>query len=140
LEACQLQLGDTLEFNCVRNGCENTVRFAIFDISKKNYVVSCSECGNEYKFDKTLLQKLIKFEKLCRAVNEAEDILSDTNVSIDMAGHAVKIPFRLLLTRLNTQLDLDISGKQIQIKFRLLPLQSKIGNSPESKDAKAQSG
>ncbi len=134
-----MQLGDTLEFNCVRNGCKNTVRFEIFDVSE-NYTVSCSECGNEYKFDNDLLQKIVKFEKLCQAVNESEDILSDTNVSIDVGGHNVRIPFRLLLTRLNTQLDLDIGGKQIKIKFRLLPLESKIGNGSQIKDIRVKSG
>ena len=106
----------------------------------KVYIVSCANCGNEYKFTSSLLQKIAKFENLCRAITESEDILSDTNVSIDMAGHSVKIPFRLLLTRLNTQLDLDINGKELQIKFRLMPLQSKINELVPDKDAKVQSG
>jgi len=66
--------------------------------------------------------KLEKFEKLCRAVNEAQEILSDTNVAINVYSHEVKIPFRLLLSRLNTQLNLDVGGREIQIRFRVSPL------------------
>jgi len=134
-----LQIGENLEFSCIKDGCNNTVRFSIFDISK-NYTVSCSECSNEYKFTAGLLQKLAKFESLCRAITDSEDILSNTNVSIDVGGHSVKIPFRLLLTRLNTQLDLDINGKQIEIKFRLMPLQSRINKIMDEKDLRVQSG
>ena len=88
----------------------------------------------------TKRDKIIKFEKLCQAVNEAEDILSDTKVSIDVSGHNVKVPFRLLLTRLNTQLDLDIKGKQIKIKFRTMPLESEVNDFSQVGDAKAVSG
>jgi len=134
-----LQIGDTLEFVCVNEECDEAVRFSIFKVSK-NLTVSCPACGNEYKFTKNLVDKIIKFEKLCLAVNEAEDILSDTKVSIDVSGHNVKVPFRLLLTRLNTQLDLDIKDKQIKIKFRMTPLESEVNNSSKIEDAKAVSG
>ena len=134
-----MQIGENLEFSCIKDGCNNTVRFSIFDISK-NYSVSCSECGNEYKFTSGLLKEIAKFESLCRAIVESEDILSSTNVSIDVGGHNVKIPFRLLLTRLNTQLDLDMNGKQIGIKFRLMPLQSTANREEDDKSLKVQSG
>ena len=135
LEEPQLQVGETLEFNCIKNGCNQAIRFSIFDISKENFIIKCSNCENEYKFNSDLIDKIIKFEKLCQAVMDAEDILGSTNVAIDVGGHNVKVPFRLLMTRLNTQLDLNINDKQIQIKFRLMPLETR-----ESKSAKAANG
>jgi hypothetical protein len=49
---------------------------------------------------------------------------------VNVAGHEVTIPFRLLLTRLNTSLTLrimqEVNGKEVErpidIQFRLQPL------------------
>ncbi len=116
-----VQVGNNLEFRCIKDGCGEVVKFSVFDISK-NHSIHCDTCGKEYTFGQELLAKLDKFEKLCRAVNEAEDILSDTNVAINVYSHEVQIPFRLLLTRLNTQLNLSVGDKEIQIRFRVSPL------------------
>lgn len=126
-----VQVGNNLEFRCIKDGCGELVRFSVFDISK-NHSIRCATCGKEYTFGEELMAKLDKFEKLCRAVNEAEDILSDTNVAIDVYSHNVCIPFRLLLTRLNTQLNLTVGGKDIQIRFRVSPLK----DIPHSADKK----
>ena len=116
-----IQVGNTLEFHCVNKDCNETIKFSILDVSDNNKL-KCSACKKEYTFSEDLLKQLQKFEHLCRAIHNAEDILRNTNVAVDVHGHNVKIPFRLLLTRLNTQLNLDIGGKQIEIQFRLLPL------------------
>ena len=139
LEVYSLQLGENLEFNCITDDCGNTVQFGIFDISKA-YITTCSKCGAEYKFDKDLLRKIMQFENLCRVITQSEEILSETHVSIDVAGHNVKIPFRLLMTRLNSQLDLDINGKQLKIKFRLMPFQSTVNAAFQEEALKVQSG
>ena len=115
-----MQLGNNLEFRCIKDGCGALVKFSVFDISR-NHSIRCPACGKEYVLGEELTVKLDKFERLCRAVNEAEDILSDTNVGINVYSHQVRIPFRLLLTRLNTQLNLTVGGKDIQIRFRVSP-------------------
>jgi hypothetical protein len=115
-----VQVGNNLEFRCIKEGCGELVKFSVFDTSKNNSI-RCGKCGKEYTFGDDLMGKLEKFEKLCRAVNEADDILSDTNVGINVYSHEVRIPFRLLLTRLNTQLNLNVGGKDIQIRFRVSP-------------------
>jgi hypothetical protein len=116
-----VQIGNTLEFRCIKDDCGAVVKFAVFDVAR-NHSIRCTACGKEYTFGDDLLSKLDKFERLCRAVNEAQDILSDTNVAINVYSHEVKIPFRLLMTRLNTQLNLDVGGRDIQIRFRVSPL------------------
>lgn len=116
-----VQVGNNLEFRCIKDGCGELVKFSVFDPSRNN-TIRCAACGKEYTFGEELVAKLDRFEKLCRAVNEAEDILSDTNVAISVYSHEVQIPFRLLLTRLNTQLNLTVGDKEIQIRFRVSPL------------------
>ncbi len=115
-----VQVGNNLEFRCIKEGCGDLVKFSVFNTSQ-NHSIRCAKCGKEYTFGDDLMGKLGKFEKLCRAVNEADDILSDTNIGINVYSHHVRIPFRLLLTRLNTQLNLNVGGKDIQIRFRVSP-------------------
>jgi len=127
-----VQIGNNLEFRCIKDDCAEVVKFSVFDIGK-NHSIRCNACGKEYTFGDELVSKLDKFEKLCRAVNEAQDILSDTNVAINVYSHEVKIPFRLLLTRLNTQLNLDVGGRDVQIRFRVSPLKD-IPQAAKKKD------
>jgi len=124
-----VQLGSVLEFHCVAEGCRHAIKFAILDV-KNDQRLTCAACGQNYFFNKELVSSLAKFDKLCRAIHESEAILGDTNVAVNVAGHEVKIPFRLLLTRLNTSLTIripqEIDGKTIEhpidIQFRLQPL------------------
>ena len=124
-----MQLGSMLQFNCVSEGCNHAIKFAILDV-KGDQRLTCAACGQSYFFNKELVCALAKFDRLCRAIHESEGILSNTNVAVNVAGHEVKIPFRLLLTRLNTSLTIripqEINGKivehPIDIQFRLEPL------------------
>jgi hypothetical protein len=124
-----VQLGSMLQFNCVSEGCSHAIKFAILDV-KDDQRLTCAACGQSYFFNKELVCALAKFDRLCRAIHESEAILSDTNVAVNVGGHEVKVPFRLLLTRLNTSLTLritqEINGKRIEhpidVQFRLEPL------------------
>jgi len=124
-----VQLGSVLEFHCVAEGCRHAIRFSILDVTS-DYRLSCSACGQNYFFNPALVNALAKFDKLCHAIHESDEILSDTSVAVNVAGHEVKIPFRLLLTRLNTSLTLriaqEVNGQHverpIEIQFRLQPL------------------
>lgn len=125
-----MQLGNVLEFHCVAEGCREAIRFSILDVTSRHRL-TCSACGQEYFFNEALVAALTKFENLCRAIHESEEILGDTNVAVNVTGHEVKIPFRLLLTRLNTSLTLRITQddegrkveRPIEIQFRLQPLE-----------------
>jgi hypothetical protein len=116
-----LQLGSELEFGCVEENCDALVRFSVLDTTGKN-PIKCGKCKREYTFSGELLGKLRLFEKLLRTLHESESILSTTNVVVDVHGYDVRIPFRLLLCRLNTELNLQIGGKEVHIRFRISPL------------------
>lgn len=124
-----VQLGSMLEFHCVAEDCRQAIKFSILDVSS-DHRLTCAACEQRYFFNPELVGALAKFDKLCRAIHESEDILSDTNVAVNVANHEVMIPFRLLLTRLNTSLTLritqEVDGKHVErpiaIQFRLQPL------------------
>lgn len=115
-----MQKGHQLEFTCC--GCKNEVAFSLFEIEKGNHLVKCSHCGKGFSFDdETLLRQLKKFEKLCMQIRDSEEILGRTSVGIDVNGHSVQIPFKLLLTRLSSTLDLLIGDQPLSIHFRIEP-------------------
>ena len=115
-----MQRGHTLEFEC--HQCEHPVSFSIFHIEKHSDI-TCPHCAKLYRFeDESLKRQLKKFEALCRQIHDSEEILSQTAVGIDVGNQKVKIPFKLLLTRLSSCLDLCIGGKASTISFRFEPL------------------
>lgn len=115
-----MQRGSSLQFDC--QACGHAVCFSLFDLQKEP-LISCHECKKTYLFnDETLIKQLKKFESLCRAIHDAEEILSSTSVGVDVGTSKVKIPFKLLLTRLSSYLDLKIGGKPFTISFRFEPL------------------
>ena len=116
-----MQLGSELEFGCVEENCDAMVRFSVLDTGNRK-PIKCPKCKRDYTFGNELLGKLKLFEKLLRTLHEAENILSTTEVEVDVHGYSVRIPFRLLLTRLNTELNLQIADKPVHIRFRISPI------------------
>jgi hypothetical protein len=47
--------------------------------------------------------------KLIEALRNSEDILCDSVVSVNVAGGEVRVPYALLLTRLNTLITLNLN-------------------------------
>ncbi len=114
-----MQKGHLLQFSC--QSCQNPIQFSVFDI-EKNENVCCSECGLIYDFsDEGLRRQLRKFENLCRQIQLSEEILSNTSVGIYMGDREIKIPYKLLLTRLNSTLDLMVGDRPLTITFRIEP-------------------
>lgn len=113
-----MQKGHVLQFTC--QCCQNPVTFSIFDIDKKN--VCCSQCQTSFDFsDEKLGRQLHKFENLCRQIQESEEILSNTSVGIYIGDREIKVPYKILLARLNSTLDLMIDGRPLTITFRIEP-------------------
>lgn len=111
---------NSLEFDCAR--CKQPVRFSLFEI-EHHPDIACSHCWKKYTFkDETLIRHLKQFEKLCRTIQESKEILGNTAIGVDMDDAKVKIPFKLLLTRLSSCLDLEIGDKKETISFRFEPL------------------
>jgi hypothetical protein len=110
----------TLQISC--QGCQQPVCFSVFELENNN-TLNCSNCSKKYVFaDETLKRQLKKFEALCRQILDAEEILSHTAVGIDVGEHHVKVPYKLLLTRLSSTLDLMIGNQPVSIAFRVEPL------------------
>lgn len=111
----------TLQFTC--QGCKSSVIFSVFDLDSQDGNVSCSHCQKKYQFqDENLRRQMRKFEALCLQILDAEEILSHTAVGIDIGEHHIKVPYKLLLTRLNSKLDLRIGDRPFSISFRMEPL------------------
>ena len=108
-----------IEFKCT--SCNSNISFSILKMGKDN-VLTCSDCGKKYFFNEQFLDQIIRFEKLVEAVHNVKDMLDTTNVAVAFGDEEVKIPYRLLLTRLNTMLTLKIDGKETIFRFRVEPL------------------
>lgn len=116
-----MQKGHNLQFDCI--SCKQPVEFSIFDLENSKEPINCTQCKKQYVLDDdNLKRQLRKFEALCRQIVDSEEILGNTSVGIDIAEHHVKIPYKLLLTRLNSSIDLMIGDQPISIVFRLEPV------------------
>ena len=114
---------DTLEFICTVDSCRKVIPFSPLKM-EKNLEIKCPHCGKEYTFEKKLVAQFRKFENLIMAVQEAKDIIGNTNVGVNVDGNQILIPYKLLLTRMNTLLTLDVGGNKISFKFRVEPLKT----------------
>lgn len=114
-----MQKGHFLQFCC--QSCQKPIQFSVFDLEKSEKV-KCSECGLTYDFSHEVLRRqLQKFENLCRQIQLSEEILSNTAVGIYLGDREIKIPYKLLLTRLNSTLDLMVGDRPLTITFRIEP-------------------
>ena len=114
-----MQKGHLLQFCC--QTCRAPVTFSVFELEKQK-IVNCTECDLSYDFtDEILFRQIEKFEKLCRQIQHSEEILSNTSVGIFLGDREIKIPFKLLLTRLNSTLDLKVGERSLTITFRIEP-------------------
>lgn len=110
-----------VEFKCVNDQCKEIISFPLLTVDE-NTKIRCGSCGRDYIFNKDLCGKFRKFARLVGAVRDAEDILGETNVGLDIMGHSVQVPYRILLTRMNTFLTLDIGGTKSHFRLRVEPL------------------
>ncbi len=109
----------TLHFKCL--SCDHHIDFSPFDLDQNTFLV-CKGCGKEYAFnDPAFIRQLKKFDALCRQIRESEEILGSASVGVDVGEHHVKVPYKLLLTRLSSVLELNIGGKVVSIVFRVEP-------------------
>lgn len=115
-----MQRGPHLTFNCVF--CEKPVSFSVWNVLEEDHPIDCSHCRKKYIFNQEILRQLRKFESLCLQIHESEEILGSTHVAIDIGSHNVKVPYRLLLTRLSSVMNLTIGDKSLEIAFRTEPL------------------
>ncbi len=108
-----------IEFRCI--ACGSTISFSILRMGPDE-VLTCAPCGKQYFFNEEFLDKIRRFENLLAAVHDVKDMLDSTSVAIAFRDEEVKVPYRLLLTRLNTMLTLKINDKETTFRFRVEPL------------------
>lgn len=119
-----MQKGPHLEFSCP--GCETIISFSVLQLPEQEHVAPCPYCKKKFIFsDETLLRQLKKFTNLCTAIHDAEEILGTSSIGINVHDKEVNIPFKLLLTRLNSKLDLTLGNTPLTIVFRIEPTQLK---------------
>jgi len=115
-----MQKGHTLHFKC--RHCSTPILFSVFELENHS-LLKCQGCEKKYAFtDASLIRQMKKFEALCRQIHESEEILGSASVGVDVGEHHVKVPFKLLLTRLSSTLDLIMEGQKISIAFRIEPI------------------
>lgn len=115
-----MQKGHTLQFSC--QSCQHPIQFSVFDLERSGEI-KCQGCEILYDFtDESLQRQLRKFENLCRQIQLSEEILSHASIGIFIADREIKIPYKLLLTRLNSTLDLLLGDRPLTISFRIEPV------------------
>jgi hypothetical protein len=107
-----------LELTCSK--CQTLIPFSLSDLKKeKGVTLSCNHCSREYLFnDPTLQRQIEKFEALCHQLRDSEEILSDASIAVEVGEHRVDIPYKLLLSRLNSKLELNVGGTPTTLSFR----------------------
>ena len=118
-----MQLGPNLKFQC--SCCAEDVYFSAVDISQ---ILICQHCLVEYEFSEDLLNKLKKFAALCLQIENSEDILGSSSITVEVGQEKAVVPFNFLLTCFPVSLDLHISGKTLNIQFLM-----KLNKERESK-------
>lgn len=107
---------DAFEFTCPK--CRSIASFSLSDAALEEFFCSCPDCSTTYGFQKELAQRIGLFANLCKQIKKSEAILSDAAVAVDVGPHQIKVPFKLLLTRLRSTLDLMINNQKLTISYR----------------------
>ena len=115
-----------VDFDCLEDGCGHTVEFDLMSLRDSKGLLSCPKCRRQYQFAKPFLDKLEQLKQLCITVRECEPILGDCSIAVATPAGEVKVPYRLLLTRLNTLISLDVNGESVDFNFRIEPLDSQV--------------
>ena len=113
--------GAALDFCCKASGCDGVIKFNLTDIVDPDFQAVCPACHTAYELDDELRDKLKRMLELIIAIRNSEDILGDSVVSVNVAGGEVRIPYALLLTRLNTIITLDIGDSKTDFHLWVEP-------------------
>lgn len=113
--------GVRLDFCCLSENCDGVIKFGLNDIVSPDFQAVCPVCHRAYELDDVLKDKLKRMMELISAIRNSEDILGDSVVSVNVAGGEVRIPYALLLTRLNTLISLEIGGNKTDFHLWVEP-------------------
>ena len=111
--------GAQLDFVCP--DCGGVVKFNLMELEQSDFQTMCPKCHRPYQFDDQLREKFRKLYNLIQTLHEAEPILGHCNVAVATPGGEVKIPYALLLTRLNTMLTFQLGDKSVDFHLWIEP-------------------
>jgi len=110
-----------IDFHCLNPDCGAVVKFDLADVKKRGFQAVCPECLATYKLDDALRDRLMRMLSLVEAIRNAEDLLGDANVAIATRNEEIRIPYAMLLTRLNTIITLEFGGHKVDFHLWIEP-------------------
>ena len=119
--ATELGARAQIDFKCFVDDCTGVVKFNLADIGDRDFQAVCPVCHRAYTLEAELRDKLGRMLELIQALRSSEDILGDSFVSVNVAGGEVRVPYALLLTRLNTMITLELGGKKVDFHLWVEP-------------------
>ncbi len=123
---CQSSLCQQGSFQIDCLGCKQPVVFSLADLDASDCIVTCAGCGKKYGLQEASLKRqLVLFAALCKQIALSQEILGNTSVAVEVGPHSVKVPFKLLLTRLKSTLDLQVGNQKLVVTFRVQPTEKK---------------
>lgn len=111
--------GFDLEFSCT--GCEAFVSFPLRISSKLPWTYTCPHCGKVFGIDSNVARQLKLFVDLSKQLEASKEILSNSSVAVTVGHTEVKLPFKILLTRLRTTFEFYVEGQKIAVSSRVEP-------------------
>lgn len=113
-------LAHTFSLTCTE--CNFSIDVPLQALSQLPLIVQCPHCQKQFGFtDSTIVSQIKQFISLCKEIKASEDLLSSASIAVRIGSEEVKVPFKLLLTRLRSTFDLDVGGKKITISYRTEP-------------------
>jgi transcription elongation factor Elf1 len=113
--------GFSISVHCTH--CNSLVCIPHQPTKKLPWIAKCPGCGKQFGIESPAIARQVKlFVDLCQQIKASEEILTNAAIAVTVGSTEVKIPFRLLLTRLRTSLDLDVGGKRVSVSSRIEPL------------------
>ncbi len=113
-----------VDFVCIEPECKEVVKFNLLDCASEDFKVTCPKCGKTYDFDEEMRGNLKKLLNLILAIREAGPVLGDCNVAVAVPGGEIKLPYAMLLTRLNSLITLPVGDKKVDFRVWIEPAAS----------------
>lgn len=110
-----------IDFNCLNENCDNIVSFNMAEAINPDFQLVCPVCHRAFVLNDSLRRKFVKMQELIASLRDSEEILDNSSVAVDVPGGEVKVPYALLLTRLNSRISLEVDGRFIDFTLRVEP-------------------
>lgn len=109
-------------FSLTCTECDFSIDVPLTALSRLPLIIECPHCHKAYGFhDSTIVSQIKQFISLCKEIKASENILSSAAIAVRIGKEEVKVPFKLLLTRLRSTFDLVVGDKKITISYRTEP-------------------